>query len=85
MMRVLHAVKTSDGAHWAANQVAVLVREGVDVHVALPRAEGRTMEQWRQTGATIHIADLSLPARRPARYPDAAKSFVGWSMKFSLT
>ncbi len=73
MMRVLHAVKTSDGAHWAANQVAVLVREGVDVHVALPRAEGRTMEQWRQTGATIHIADLSLPARRPARYPDAAK------------
>ncbi len=74
MMRVLHAVKTSDGAHWAANQVAVLVREGVEVHVALPSAEGRTMEQWRQTGATIHIADLSLPARRPARYFDAVKT-----------
>ena len=74
MMRVLHAVKTSDGAHWAANQVAVLIREGVEVHVALPRAEGRTMEQWRQTGATIHIADLALPARQPTRYFDAVKA-----------
>lgn len=68
MIRVLQIVKTSDGAHWAANQVAALVREGIEVHVALPRAEGRTMQQWQQTGAVIHIADLSLPTRQPARF-----------------
>ena len=68
MIRVLQMVKTSDGAHWAANQVSVLVREGIEVHVALPRATGRTMQQWQQTGAVIHIADLSLPTRQPARF-----------------
>ena len=68
MTRVLHVVKTSDGAHWAANQVAVLVRQGVEVHVALPRNEGRTVDQWKQTGAVLHIADLSLPVRHPSSY-----------------
>jgi len=68
MIRVLQVVKTSDGAHWAANQVAVLVRAGIEVHVALPRAQGRTMPQWQQSGAVIHIADLSLPTRQPARF-----------------
>ena len=33
-MRVLHVVKTSDGAGWATNQAAELVRRGVEVHVA---------------------------------------------------
>ena len=72
-MRVLHVVKTSDGAGWAANQAAVLVRLGVEVHVALPRAEGRTVEAWRQSGATIHIADLSLPVRRPGQFATVAR------------
>ena len=74
MIRALHLVKTSDGAHWAANQVAVLVREGIEVHVALPSADGRTMQQWRETGAVIHIADLSLPARQPARFPTVRRT-----------
>jgi glycosyltransferase involved in cell wall biosynthesis len=74
MIRALHLVKTSDGAHWAANQVAILVREGIEVHVALPCADGRTMQQWRETGAVIHIADLSLPARQPARFPTVRRT-----------
>ncbi len=74
MIRVLQIVKTSDGAHWAANQVSVLVNEGIEVHVALPRAEGRTMKQWRETGAIIHIADLSLPVRQPARFPSVRRA-----------
>ena len=74
MIRVLHVVKTSDGAHWAANQAAVLVRQGIEVHVALPRPEGRTMKQWRETGATLHIADLSLPVRKPAAYATAVRT-----------
>ena len=73
-MRVLHVVKTSDGASWAANQVAVLVRSGVEVHVALPRTEGRTVEAWRRSGATIHIADLSLPVRHPGQFASVARN-----------
>jgi hypothetical protein len=46
----------------------VLVRAGVEIHVALPRAEGRTVEAWRRAGTTIHIADLSLPVRQPGRF-----------------
>jgi glycosyltransferase involved in cell wall biosynthesis len=73
-MRVLHVVKTSDGASWAANQAAVLVSSGVEVHVALPRAEGRTVEAWRQAGTTIHIVDLSLPVRHPGQFATVARN-----------
>jgi len=73
-MRVLHVVKTSDGAGWAANLAAVLVRSGAEVHVALPRAEGRTVEAWRRAGTTIHIADLSLPVRHPGKFATVARN-----------
>ncbi|MGC2111952.1 MAG: glycosyltransferase family 4 protein [Candidatus Korobacteraceae bacterium] len=73
-MRVLHVVKTSDGAGWAANQAAVLARLGVEVHVALPCAAGRTVAAWRQAGAVIHIADLSLPVTHPARFGVIARA-----------
>lgn len=64
-MRVLHVVKTSDGAAWAADQAAVLTARGVSVHVAVPREDGRMMDRWLETGATVHVLDLDLPARRP--------------------
>jgi len=72
-MRVLHVVKTSDGASWAASQAGVLVRSGVEVHVALPTDRGRTVQAWRNTGANIHIADLSLPVSRPNRLAETVK------------
>jgi len=67
-MRVLHVVKTSDGAWWAANQAAELVRQGVEVHVALPREEGRAIPYWERAGAHIHVADLDFPARAPWKH-----------------
>ncbi len=67
-MRVLHVVKNSDGASWAVNQATALVRAGIDVHVAMPKAEGRMVSAWKKTGATIHIANLLLPARHPHRF-----------------
>ncbi len=69
-MRVLHVVKTSDGGDWAAVQAGVLRRLGVDVHVALPRRQGIAIEYWEQSGATIHIADLSFPTRQPGEIRD---------------
>ena len=72
-MRVLHVVKTSDGANWAASQAEVLVRSGVDVHVALSTDQGRTVAAWRRAGANIHIASLSLPLARPHQIADTLK------------
>lgn len=69
VMRVLHVVKTSDGADWAAAQAAELVRLGVEIHVALPHAQGRTVQKWVDGGAIIHIVPTDLPIRSPWLLP----------------
>ncbi len=66
-IRVLHVVKTSDGATWAAEQARELSRLGVELHVALPSPEGRSVGTWTEAGAKIHIADLDFPVRFPWR------------------
>jgi glycosyltransferase involved in cell wall biosynthesis len=66
-MKALHVVKTSEGAAWAAFLSAELVQKGVEVHVAVPRAEGRMMPEWKQGGAIIHVVDLDFPIRAPWR------------------
>jgi glycosyltransferase involved in cell wall biosynthesis len=73
-MRVLHVVKTSDGAMWAAREAAELVRAGVDVHVAVPSLRGAAMEEWRRSGAKLHVCELDLPARAPWRIPAAVRA-----------
>src|SRR5262245_12986280 len=73
-MRVLHVVKTVDGGPWAAAQVTELTRLGVEVHVALPSAQGLYMGDWVRSGATIHSASLDLPVRRPWLLGDRFRS-----------
>jgi glycosyltransferase involved in cell wall biosynthesis len=69
-MRVLHVVKTSDGAGWAARQASVLAKRGIEVHVAVPRPDGTAIPEWEKAGAHIHIANLSFPARKPWMLPE---------------
>jgi len=64
-MRVLHIVKTSEGAQWAARQVTKLVRQGIEVHVALPSSSGAAIPAWQESGAVLHFVDCSLPIRKP--------------------
>lgn len=64
-MRALHVVKTADGADWAADQAAELARLGVEIHVALPHDQGRTVQKWVDGGAIIHIGPTDLPIRSP--------------------
>jgi glycosyltransferase involved in cell wall biosynthesis len=64
-MRVLHISKTSEGGRWAALQVRELVRNGVEVDVALPSLVGGAMDLWNASGARLHAADLSFPVSRP--------------------
>ncbi len=69
-MRILHVVKTSNGALWAARQVRQLVRMGVNVHVALPSFEGLTMPLWRETGAQLLRCNLNFPTKSPWQIAD---------------
>lgn len=64
-MRVLHLTKTLDGGHWAAWQAAELVRLGVEVHVAIPATSGLYSEEWKRSGAQLHLCELDFPATRP--------------------
>ena len=68
-MRVLHITKTSDGGRWAALEVRELVRAGVQVDVALPSLEGRSMDLWKSTGAALHAVDLNFPVSHPWQAP----------------
>lgn len=68
-MRVLHAVKTSEGAFFAGYQAAELVRHGVDLHVVVPRSEGRCIPDWIAAGAKIHVLPMDFPAKTPWRIP----------------
>jgi len=76
-MRVLHIVKTSDGAEWAALQAGELVRLGVEVHVALPSLNGLMVEEWRNSGATLHTCALDFPARKPWLLPALSRTLRG--------
>lgn len=73
-VRVLHIVKTSKGARWAAWQAQVLTRLGIQVHVALPSPEGEAVPLWRGAGAKIHIVDCALWVNRPWAFRSRAQS-----------
>lgn len=71
-MRVLHVVKTGVGATWAVRQIQELTRLGVAVHVAVP--SGPRVADYKAAGATVHIADLSLPTRAPHTWSSRRKT-----------
>lgn len=73
-MRVLQVVKTVDGAQWAVDQVTELVQHGIEVHVVLPKLEGRFIDDWRKSGAHIHLLPIDLPLRTPWRFSHMLKS-----------
>lgn len=64
----MHLVKTAEGALWAVRQAEMLVRFGVDVHVAVPVCGG-AVPLWRKAGCTVHVVNLDLPTRRPWAIP----------------
>jgi glycosyltransferase involved in cell wall biosynthesis len=64
-VRVLHVVKTSDGARWAGQQAKILAKSGTDIHVAVPKPSGEAIGLWEKAGAAIHVVDCSLPVSNP--------------------
>lgn len=58
-MRVLHLVKTTQGATWALKQMKELVDLNVDVHVALPSYSGKA-SSYEKVGVKVHILDTDI-------------------------
>jgi len=67
-MRILHLVKTSDGASWAERQMRELVNIGYDIHVALP-GEGKLIDKYIQDKIKIHFLDLNVPIKESYKIP----------------
>lgn len=57
-MKVLHFVKTAEGAAWAVLQVRELVKLGVVVGVVVPA--GSKVQQYKNAGAVVFEDDTSL-------------------------
>lgn len=74
-MKVLHLLKTSVGASWALRQIRELVRNGVEVHVALPPG-GDMVGKYAALGATEHLVQTDFPIRAPWRFPSTARQLT---------
>lgn len=71
-MKVLHLLKTTQGATWAYRQIRELVDLKIDVHVALPFYSGNAF-LFEKIGVTVHILNTDL----------LVKTF--WNTPFQLT
>ncbi len=58
-MKILHLLKTSEGASWALRLMKELVSYGVEVHVALPKG-GQLYNKYSENGIVVHPYDCSL-------------------------
>lgn len=63
-MKVLHFIKTSDGARWGCEMVEQLVLKGVEVTVVLPSSNGRMIPLWQKTGAKLIFEYSELPIKK---------------------
>lgn len=66
-MKILHVVKTAEGADWAAREVTELVRAGHEIHVVVPQGSTQALKKWTQSGAMIHHANFDFPVKAPWR------------------
>ena len=62
-MRALHLIKIGFGATWVERQISALVRQGVEIHVAVP--DGPMVPRYRAAGATVHVGDVGISPRHP--------------------
>lgn len=58
-MRILHLIKTTQGATWALRQMRELVALNVEVHVALPSYSGKA-SLYEKVGVKVHILDTDI-------------------------
>ncbi|MDV6038584.1 glycosyltransferase family 4 protein [Bacillus sp. SM-B1] len=64
-MKILHVVKTNEGANWAFTQAQWLFNNGVDIVTVLPSINGGMAEKYKAAGMDIIQGDFSLPVTKP--------------------
>lgn len=64
-MKVLHLLKTSEGAMWAYRQIEVLRKNNIEVHVVLPQLKGRLYDRLKQLDVELIELDLNINKKRP--------------------
>lgn len=64
-MRVMHIVKTNEGASWAFNQAKWLHDNGVEIITILPEIHGGMAEKYKESGMKLEKGDFTLPVSRP--------------------
>ncbi|MBS1586546.1 MAG: glycosyltransferase [Bacteroidetes bacterium] len=57
-MRVLHLIKTGEGATWAYRQIQILTAEGAEVAVCMPK--GKFADKYTADGVQVFGMDFSL-------------------------
>lgn len=68
-MKILHLIKTTDGARWALHQVQELQKKGFEIHVALPSlTTGRFVEEWKNCAVKLHEINLDFPIKKMWKY-----------------
>ena len=58
-MKILQLVKTSSAAGWALQQMKMLVKNGYEVHVAMPLG-GSLIDEYKNNGIIIHEINYNL-------------------------
>lgn len=67
-MKILHVVKTSEGANWAFEQAKWLQEQGVEVVTILPDDKGVIAKKYKENKMKICLQDVSLPITKPWQF-----------------
>jgi len=62
-MKILHLIKTADGASWAVRQIRELILLGHDISVLMP--EGSRNKEYEAVGATVYLFPSPLTLKNP--------------------
>lgn len=75
-MKIIHLIKTTEGASWALKEVDQLIQLGCEIHIILPNDKGLA-EKYLEKGAKIHIinTDFTFLIKRPAFFFNTIKKF----------
>lgn len=65
-MKIIHLVKTTEGASWALKEIEQLIQLGCEIHVFLPNNKGLA-SKYSDLGAKIHILNVDFASliRKP--------------------
>ena len=63
-MRILHLLKTTNGAAWAFRQMRELVQLGLEIHVAAPN-DGDMIKYFQDAKIKWHNINFDIASQKP--------------------